>query len=825
MGQLVQVRHKGLYTSPNEFSAVPAGAMIRGNNAVIDDENILHPRRGNERTVALPLAGDRAGRFEFYQEKQIGTWSGGKVGYLDGTWTAYTGTYNHPNATFARTRFLQTSNNLYFTSDSGVYKLDAYDSTPVLAGMYKGLDIEVALSGSSGFLATANQAAYRVVWGIKDANDNIILGAPSGRAVISNSTGGSRDVDLDITIPDGITTEHFFQVYRSAPSGGAAVEPNDELGLVYENNPTAGEITAKVVSFTDNTPDDLRGATIYTAPSQQGIFQANDRPPLCEDFTEFQDSVIYANVESLQRLQLTLLAVGTGAVSSGDVLTIAGTTYTGASSEDIAAREFAVVTSGTPAQNITDTAVSLIRVINRNTTNTSVYAYYLSGPADLPGQILLESRSLGAASFSVTVDTHGSSWNPVLPTSGTTVASSKDDFQNVAMISKTDLGEAVPLVNTRRVGSRNNPIRRVVGLRNSCFFLKQNEPIYRMTGTSPSNFEVDEFDKSAKLIAPDSVAVVNNEIWCLTDQGVTVITETGVSVVSRPIEDLILDQFGTALDQVKQYSWGVGYETDRKYILHTVSSSGDTYTTQAFVFNTFTKAFTRWPVAKSCGAVNPADDKLYFGDALSSWTEKERKTRTYTDSVDYGTTYTIASSSGMNVFLTSTNEVEVGDVLYQSASVQSVITAVEPAFVTVRDTVTWANGDVTVLKAFEVEVEYAAIHGDNPGIVHQFPEIAALFRKARFNTATLAFATDMSGYYEDVEIAGSRTGLWGLFPWGTEPWGGNAVSVPIRTLVPLEKQYGTWLRLRFKIRQGYSQWALNGFSIPFEDTDSTVVAK
>ncbi len=822
--QVVQVRHKGLHTSPNEFSAVPEGALLKGNNCILTVDNILEPRRGFDRVAQLPINTDRFSSFEFFQDQHMANWSSGKIGYKNGSsFTALTGTYNHPDSSIARTRFLLSQSNLYFTTDGGAYRLDTYNGTPVLAGMYKGLDLSLALSGGSGFMATANQVAYRVLWGFRDANNTLILGAPSGRAVITNSSGGSRDVAVTFTIPSGITTSYFFQVYRSKVSGGAAVSPDDELGLVYENNPSSAQITAGVVTFTDSTTDDLRGATIYTAVSQEGIAQGNERPPQADDIEEFQNCIVYANIESKHRKILTLLSAA--ALTANDTLTIAGTVYTVKAAEDTTQGHFQKYTAGSAAQNIFDTASSLVRVINRYASNTSVYAYYLSGPDDLPGQILIEERGIGGASFAIIASAAGTAYNPVLPTSGTTVSSLSDDFQNGLMFSKVGKGEAVPLVNIRRVGSANTAIRRIRKLGNSLFIFKEREGIYRMTGTSPENFQVELFDSSAQLLAPESIAVVNNQIWGLFDQGVCIVTETGVSVVSRPIEDQLLSQFGAALNPLRYYSFGVGYETERQYLLFTVSNSADTYATQCFVFNIFTQSFTRWPIAKTAGKVSPVDGKLYLGNATTYDLEQERKTRDYTDYIDYGLSLSISSYSGTSVYLSSTSEVEVGDLLYQSASVQSLITEVQAAYVVVQDTITWSVAACTVYKGINCEAEYAAIVAGNPASMKHFPEVSMLFKAARFNNATVGFATDVSGYFEDVTISGNRTGLWGLFAWGEAAWGGTAQTVPIRTFVPLEKQRSGLMRLRFTHRQGYGYFKLLGFGLVVRDTESAVVAR
>ena len=828
MNQLLVLKNKGLFTSPNEFSSVPDGALLRALNCNIDVDNIIEPRRGFDRPFAFVSASDRASRYGSYQDTLIAHYRGSKLARQSGSsWVEYSGSYSHPDSSLARLRFLRANNNLYFTTSSGVYKLDSATGTPTVAGMFKGLDIQVSLTGGTGFLATANQVAYRVVWGIKDAQNNIVKGAPSGRAVISNGTGGSRDVTLVITVPQGATTAHFFQIYRSKASGGAAVEPDDELGLVYENNPTAGQISGKTITLVDSTTDDLRGETIYTAPSQEGIAQANELPPQAQDIEEFQDCVIYANVASKHRLRFTMLAVGgTSGVRIGDTLTIASTPYVASSGENINGLAYAMTTAGTPAQNIANTVDSLIRVINRNNTNTAVYAHLLSGPTDLPGQVLLEERGIGTSGFNVLSSVRGTAFNPVLPTSGNAVASSNDDFQHVLMIAKKGQSEAVPLGNLRRVGSANNPIYRVKKLRNTLFIFKKQEGIFRMTGTDPSNMEVELFDSSARLIAPDSVDVVNNEIWSLCDQGVTVVTETGVSIVSRPIEDLILDTFGTALTQVAQYAWGMGYETDRRYLLGVPEESTDTYPTKVFSFNVFTRAWTNWDKQWGIAFVNPSDDRIYAGEAESNYTAKERKSKSYTDYVDHAVLRTLTSYTGKRILLSSTSGIEVGDLLFQTPTKNSVITAVDANGVNVDNTISWTSGAATsAYKGYQCDVEYTPIAAGNPGALKQWPEIAFLFKQARFVNATAEFATDVSQGYEEVPITGQNQGRWGLFPWAEAPWGGTVNTIPKRTYVPLEKQRSSFLRVRFKLREGYGFFKLLGLSVPFRMTPSTYVSK
>ena len=829
MGQAVVIKNKGLNTAPNEFSSVPEGSLVVADNCTIDQDNLLEPRRGLLRKQAFAAPGDRARRFTLFQEKVVVAYSGGKIAYDNaGTWANYSGTYNDVDAT-TKIKFLLAGSNCYFTSSNGIFRLDAYNGTPKLAGVPKGLDLQLAATGVSGFLSDDNQVAYRMVWGFKDANNTLFLSAPSGRASIINvaaippALANSFDVIVTFTIPTEITTSHFYQIYRSPLSGAASVEPSDEMGLVFENYPTAGEIVAGLIVFTDSTPDSLRGATLYTSPSQDGIIQANERPPLAKDICTFQNSVFAANCTSKNRRKLTLLSAS--ALTLGTQITIAGTVYTVSNTETIASGNFKKFTAGTPAQNIADTADSLIRVINRYASNTLVYATLLSGPNDLPGQILIEERTIGGAAFSVIASADGTAFNPVLPVSGTTVSSSSDAFSNQLFFSRTDKPESFPLINYLFIGSRNNKILRIFPLKNTLFVFKENEGIYRVTGSSASSFSVDLFDSSASLLAPETVDLVNNQIWCLSDQGLVTITETGVQVISRPIEDIILGLSGEELDALKNVSFGFGYETDRRYVLFTVTTALDTFCTQSFTWNTFTRAFTRWDKTASAGFVSPLDKKIYLGEGNSNFTLQERKNFDFTDYADYAVAVNISSFVGKNITLSTVVDVAVGDILTQG-TVKSGILSILGNVVTVADlTSSWTVAAASVLKAYLVSVEYSPITAGNPGTLKQWPELSLLFKTARFNSASVAFSTDVSSGFEKVPFNGFRNGMWGLFPWGQATWGLPTLSLPVRVYVPTEKQMGSYLKVKFEIKEAMAPWKLNGISVPLREINSFFIAK
>lgn len=818
MSQSLILRAKGLYTSWSELSEVPEGALLKADNVDISADNIIQPRTGLERqSVGFTDSADRTDKLWEYQSKQFahhGTLlSADTVSYFDsGAWTSV-GTFSAPTGT--RIRPLEASQNLYFTTSAGVQKLDSYDATVRLSGAFKGLDLQASVTGSSGFLANNYIVAYRVVWGVEDANGNLQLGAPSQRADVTNTAGATRDVSLTFTVPSGVTTSWLYQVYRSAQldNSSGTVEPNDELQLVYEGNPTSGQISAGTVTITDIVPDSLRGATIYTAASQQTIAAQNERPPLAKDMASFRDVVFYANVASKHRYYLTCISVGgTDGVQVDDTISIGGITYTAKSAETIASAQFQVTTSGSASQNIKDTSLSLVKVINRHSSST-VYAYYLSGPNDLPGKILLEERGIGGSAFVITAS-RSTSWTPTgIPSSGTTETSSNDNFKNGLMWSKPFEPESVPLVNQVQVGNKDSQILRILPLKDALIIFKE-DGIFRLTGYYPS-YDIELLDSSSRLIGPETTQILNNQIYCLTDQGVVVVSD-GVRIISRPIEQSLLDLFASDIDLVKSVSFGVSYETQRKYYLWLPTSSSDTYATQAFVWNVFTSTWTRHTVPVSIGFTTTT--QLYVGDPSSNFVLKDRKTSTYADYADYKGQVTITAADDTLLTLASVSSVSVGDLIYEGSTLFAYVTSIDSlnSTVTVNTNPGFTLSTVDLLAPISTEVQWIPVTAGNPGIMKHFHTTQLMFKKDFSGTGYMTYESDLSESTDEVALSGSEIGAWGLFSWGSVPWGGDPRSRPVRQWVPRSKQRCSQLRVGFRHAFAFSNWQLQGLSINFE---------
>lgn len=1024
--QSLTMKIKGLYTNVNQLSEAPNGALATADNIWISKDSVAESRRGFAfLPFALPHGNDRADKLGQYQNSLLihyndtGTTNNNDTlayySNLSGV-VNYSGVFAHPDPLLARMRFAESNQNLYFTTAAGVYKNDLITNNPVLAGMYPGLDCNASLSAnSSGFFNNNSQVAYRVVWGIQDANQNLNLGAPSQRAQVSNTTGINSNVSLQITIPSGVTTNHFFQVYRSDQAaalfttatgtiqditysavtawqgiagnditvqyttggtagsevvtinfstltlggvtytsvlggglgqqvsvtyigGGTAgaevvtvngyaitvqiqsgvstitqvrtavnastaaaalvaatgtsgttvstavqtfltggnvsiqiqsgtstaaqvlealnlsasalaiisatitglsthaqtaaatvtlaggtvnlVTPDDNMQLVYEANPTSGQISANSVTITDNTPDSLRGAALYTNSTQQGILQQNTRPPYCLDMALFQTCMFFANTQTAQQLFLTILSVGgSSGIQSGDTITVAGVTYTAGSSENVGTNTFQVVTSGSAAQNIANTAYSLVRVINQSSSTTSIYAFYLSGPSDLPGKLMIQARTLGGVSFAVTASAHGSAYSPALPTSGTTVSSTNTQNLNGLMYSKASQPEAVPSLNILYVGSASKPIRRIVPVRNSLFIFK-DDGVFRCTGTA-GNFAIDTIDTTVVILAPESAVSLNNNCYLLSFQGVVAINDNGAQVMSRPIEDKLVALEGADLSSLQAYSFGAGYESERQYHLWTVSNAGETTGTQCFVWNTFTKTWTRSTRQQNHAIVLTSDNKMYAVSALSNGISQERKNFTYTDYTDeaYSITINSVGGGGATLTLADASNVVAGDMIYTSLAISAIVASVNYAtgVCTMATTISgWSAGSASLLKSIPCLMEWLPNAAGNPGYLRQFRECTILFKQNGFNNANLNFYSEISSSVDKVPITGAAAGAWGTFAWGTgSPWGGTVRSKPIRTYVPLEKQRCDLLSVQFQCQNAWATFQVEGLSLIF----------
>lgn len=829
----------GLWISPNSFSEVPEGALQRATNVNLLRDSVLSTRRGF-RQYGNPVAASGNVLSIFPYDDGLIVWTDlNELKYdanYDGTlWTQYPGSYEVPDNTTVGSRIRATgaNKNFYFTTKEGVFKLDRLTATPIPAGAPAALGGSGTTTGSSGFMANDTAVAYKVVWGYRDANDNLIQGAPSDRIIVTNTAGGDRDVLLTFTVPYSayIDTSWFYQVYRSDPSATAADAPNDDYQQVYEGNPSSGELSSRLVTITDVTPDELRQAFLYTSANQEGAIAANYTPPYCKDICSYRNFTFFANTREPHFYDNTLLSVGASTgLQVGDTITFTSGVYsftlTGAAVEDVAAGEFEVYTSGTPEENNEITARSIVNVINLYSLNNFLDANYASGFDDLAGQMTFTKRTIDTANFYMN-SSRTTCWSPAIPATGSNSANTSinNAYFNRIYYSKQQQPEAVPLLNFFDIGSAHEPIVRIISLRDSVMILK-TDGVYSITGDDPSNFRVSTLDNTSIIVAPNSAVAFNNKVFFFGQRGIIAVGPDGSSEIkSTPIKKELLTLSTSVYPNFPELTYGISYESDAQYILPTVLTPDDDVCVQEYVYNDETsspglEAWTRWDRQMYCGVVNPADNKLYTGGketADGCYVYQERKELNNSDFADEEYEVDITDQNGLVLTLTDVSNVTQDMTLVQG-DIQSIVESVDTNnnTITVSDLFEWTLGPATVFTPINTIVRTNQLFAGGPGMLKHIAETSFFFEEPNFDDIAITFISDYVGDGEIIYAKPVRGGGWGTFPWGTLPWGGSAANTQrIRVGMPKKVQRVNWLMIQLETKQCFVSFSLVGMATVF----------
>lgn len=573
------------------------------------------------------------------------------------------------------------------------------------------------------------------------------------------------------------------------------------------------------IVVTDRQPEELAGTPLYTNPNTgDGIGSSNERPPLAKDMCEWQERVWFLNTTDRHRFALQMLGVGSpDGVQSGDVLTIDGRTYTAGTTGATAAGYFLLESDGTPSQNVIATAHALCRAINLD-EDARVTAVYESAENDTPGKIRLEEKEIGGAAFTVYAS-RPASWFPALTDSSVGAKESKNDRRrNGLSYSKMGQPEAVPLLNFLPVGADVEGLR-VIPLRDKLFVFPEHGGIYTVSGAFP--FRVDILDGTTWLLASESAVVHGNQIFALTNQGVVAISDSGVRVVSKGIEDELLDltQHAPTLTKVRDLAFGVSLETERQYQLWLPEASDATCCTKAYAYNSLLNTWTPLEAARTWGLVEAASDTLYMGDGDANTVRVERRTGSTADYADEVLARTVVSASGAVVELDDVTGLEAGDLLRQSDAVSSHIDSIDTdaGTVTTRTEEAFAAGACTVLRAISHRVKGVPLVPSGPSILKQWREVTFHFRKLFGRAYSALFDTEKVPAESTAAFPTGRTEGYGMQPWGETPYGDEDNGARnVRIGIPREHADGTQLRVGFSVREAHSHWQMNGYSVEYE---------
>lgn len=883
MGQINVSNAKGLKINSNSFSLVPDGSYEIATNVIVKSDGIVQKRRGLRLLADKALLASPSTIFSYVGNVFVAQ---GNTINLIGEDGSVSAPYGELLQNEIHPRTAPASGNVYISSDVGVRKLESISASLLQAGVPRGLDVQVSVGAARATEISVfepnSQISFRVIFGRKDANNNLIVGAPSELAAVNNpilvpaSVSGSgttvtvntaephgqvtdfrvaieecNDADADgsytatvtsttqftfvfanaaavttlkwgayakptvvFSIPESLSTEYLYQVYRSDNSSAVTVNADEStLQLIAEANLTASDISTGSVSFVDSVPDSLKKAYLYTNPNTgEGILGANEEPPRCTDIAAFKNHLFYANTSLKYSTSINLVSTQPADMQNGDYfeVTLSGVTrrYTAGASEVLntaTGGTFALTsaTSTTVASSIATTARSICKVINRD-LNGVVYAYYVSSINDVPGQIKLIARLFGSVAFSITASATriNEAFTPFL---GSAIIT-QDKRQNRVYFSKRNEPEAVPVLNFFDVGAKNSPILRIGSIADSLIVVKE-DGIFRLNGEDSSSFVVTTLDPTVVCLAPNSLATLNNTILMCSNQGVVSISDTGVQVLSRSIENKLLAVIGKSYFSAETSA--SAYESERIYLLTTVSpfsSKADV----VYIFNASTETWTTYSIPFRAGVVNKRDKLTLLttdGDVLIE--RKENNKLDYCDRQFSASVISVADDKLSGTIELLNGAAIVGDVIVY-AGVITRITAVSANLfefqVTFLSPANFIVGDsITLYKAIPSKLRTSPIHGGDVSTMKQFSACQIFTKNPSISGVDISFASDQASisqvtrWTSGVTADGWGNKGWSLFPWG-ESEGINSKYLTeaaeiITTLLPVDVQRASYIQV------------------------------
>lgn len=881
MASIPILKASGLYTSSNEIGSVPDGAMTEAKNVVIRSKDIVEPRRGikpanasgtGDALKAVRALGSYNGSilaFHTLNSTSAGPLDAALLSNYDGTGTltlnsGFVASPTDGAAVITRTtagtlrpRVIEAAQSAYFSDYSGVKKIDSVTGAIKTACLPKPQPILFPQTSTTAaappgtlWMTALYWAGYVVVYGIKDANGRIILSEPSSPAYAQAGATTSRGV-LTIRLPKGltttVTTSHFVQLYRTVSAASKDLLVPDYY-QVYEAQITSSDITTGTITVYDNTPDAALSRLGYFSANGEGLAEANNEPPLCVDMCLFGSRMLYANTGIRHGFYLDILGVdpdslGTGGLKPGDKVIVNTVTFTASLNHRLVNNfEFAIDTSG-GYDGIYKTARYLADCINATTTS-ACYAYPIADETGSPGALYIEKRDVAFAQFTVAAeDSVGAAittaFSPVLPNSANaaTSVSTNEEGPNRIYWSKRDIPEAVPRKNYLTVGAKNKKIMRLVAVRDRVYVFKE-DGIFSMSGEAP--YRVYPLDPTVKLLAPDSVAAVNNEVYALTNKGVVKVSDAGVQIVSKGIERDLARYINDAASSTNLYTgtWACGYETGNLYLLG-IASSNSYASDRVYCFNTASAAWTWWDIQARCGLVDPATNRLYLGgDDTTSGAganlNVERKTLTnedYHDGEEYQATATAfefasITPAGGDLYDINISEAPVvGTYLLWNAATLCLVTVVTDLNNVRVQVISGPVPDVAVnsglnsaeltLAPYDCIAEWTAKAPGGTGASGTIRSAELAFRDAFFNTAQFAVSTDAvtpetnPSIYRTVD----PQGFSGYDPADVKDWGENRLPSSATVGVDKDVGRGRYFRARFRVNEANAMWSLQGITL------------
>ena len=328
------IKCQGLVSFGNELSR-PSGSLKQGTNVNVDEDGVISPRRGfndynNPTNNVESSATNFVSQIMEYKEAIIRQYmSSLEYEDINGTFQAVNGTFEQVEDGF-RTKWQEANSNLYFTSADGIKKISEKARANLSAnmvsnagGLKAGYADGIVVPTVGGFLPPSSKVGYRVLYGTKDNNNNLIYGSPSARFVVTNFSEDVQTYEVStITFSTTTTTDelsdgdHFIYENNTAKYtiyydvGGSPSEPKtaETIGSTYikvevpsasvDDNQVIAAITANVLanSLGDTTVTlDGTDTVVLTSTQEDDIVGLSDPAYAADGTTDISSRISTVN--------------------------------------------------------------------------------------------------------------------------------------------------------------------------------------------------------------------------------------------------------------------------------------------------------------------------------------------------------------------------------------------------------------------------------------------------------------------------------------------------------------------------------------------------
>lgn len=237
----------GLFLQQNSFD-VPDGALEQCVNCTIDQQDVIKKRRGYFNFFTP--AGGTLNNLETYQDNLLALFDSkiSRISSVGGETVLGGATVDETGRTG---RFAQQNDNLYFTSNNGMMKLEAFDGIVWKSGVPPALDLRGKFTPNNGPVAGDSQTAWRILFGRRDSNKNLLLSTPSDILVLTNANADTQTaaevattVTVTTSIAHNLSTGMTVTVTDALDGVGAPVTGVDGEHIITVTGPTTYTFTS-----------------------------------------------------------------------------------------------------------------------------------------------------------------------------------------------------------------------------------------------------------------------------------------------------------------------------------------------------------------------------------------------------------------------------------------------------------------------------------------------------------------------------------------------------------------------------------------------------